>query len=189
MTPDTFAAELHTRIGPNYRLIRSRTHPRWRIEQKVGRATTDVPVTDDRARMLADGYVLVLDTPDSDTMRCPMCDNRVSLPVFEKAEFVCALCASHGKRKPLVDGYFPLVDRTLLYLERTHPRRGEAYRLELDAKNEALNRARLSKTRNLAEDLALDSWDAISRRLVFGYTKAGTPHSWGTGRWQAPTSR
>lgn len=178
MQPETFQRELTTRMGPQYRLIRSLSGPRWRVEQKVNRAF-DYPATDDRARMLRDGYHLVLETGDSDTMRCPACEAQLSLPVFERAEFACPRCAAHGRRKRLVGGYFPLVDKTLLYLERYHPRRGRAIAQELADENRRVELAKQRETRNLAEDLALDAWGRVSGAVQIGRTKAGTPHTWG----------
>ena len=177
MSPERFQDELDVRL-PGYRLIRSLSSPRWRIEYKVTRAL-DYAASDDRARMIRDGHALAIDTPDSPFLPCPTCDNPISLPVFEKAEFDCPLCVSHGKRKRMVDGYFPLVERTLLYLERYHPRRGAAIAAEIAAENRANDMEKLRATRNLAEDLALDAWGRISNASQFGYTKTGTPHVWG----------
>jgi hypothetical protein len=179
MTPETFSRELEIRMGPKYRLRRSAISPRWRIEQKISRAF-DYPGNDDRAIMLRDGYYLVLDTPDGDTMRCPKCDSLIALPVFERAEFTCALCVSHGERKRLVDGYFPLVDKTLLYLERRHPRRGFEFSQEIERENRLLEKARRREATNFAEDLALDRWRDIASIPQFGYnSRLGTPNTWG----------
>lgn len=166
-------------MGPNYRLRRSAVSPRWRVEQKISRAF-DYPGNDDRAIMLRDGYHLVLDTPDGDTVRCPKCDSLLALPLFERAEFSCPLCLSHGERKRLVDGYFPLVDRTLLYLERRHPRRGTAFAQEIERENRLLAESRKRDTRNLAEDIALDKWNRVANISQYGYnSRIGTPNMWG----------
>ncbi len=178
MSPETFSDELSRRLGSTYRLRRSLDGKRWRVEQKVTR-TYDYPASDDRTLMLKEGYSLVLDTPDSDHLPCPDCDNPISLPLFERAEFRCPLCTSHGKRKWMVDGYFPLVDRTLQYLERYHPRRGGAIAAEMKRENEILEAAKRKDLRNLSEDIANDSWLRVSGGVQFGRTKSGTPHVFG----------
>lgn len=178
MTPDTFESELQTRLGRNYRLRRALTAPRWCIEQKVSRAY-DYPANDDRALRLREGYHLVLDTPDSDQTTCPKCYQRVTMPVFVRAEFDCPHCERNGVRSRMVDGYFPLVDKTLLYLERTSPRRGKQFSLDIDEANRKHQRSLDRDTGNLAEDLALDAWNRISGVLQFGRTGANTPHRYG----------
>ena len=187
MNPDTFETELHTRIGRNFRLRRSLDGRRWRIEQKVARVY-DYPATDDRTLMLKEGYHLVLDTPLTDTTRCPDCDTLLSLPLFERAEFSCPKCQAGGSRRRLVDGYFPLVDRTLLYLERIHPRRGNAWSKELDEQNRQRKLSAQRDTRNFAEDLASDAWNRVRGAVSVGRTGRNTPHAWG-GAYGAPWER
>jgi len=178
MTPETFQHELTVRLGPRYRLRRAITAPRWRVEQKVARQH-DYPANSDRQLMLREGYHLVLDSPDTDTTRCPKCDSLLALPVFERHEMVCPKCASIGVRSRIVDGYFPLVDKTLLYLERYSPRRGFAWHEEDERANRMLKKSQARDSRNVAEDLALDAWQRIAGVPQFGRTKAGTPHTWG----------
>lgn len=155
--------------------------PRWRIEQKVGRAI-DFPFDGDRARMLRDGYVCSIDTPDGDTMRCPRCEALLTLPVFEKAEFACPRCEAAGVRKcNFIDGYFPLVDKTLLYLERWHPEKGGAKASEeIKAANRRKKESQLRDSRNYAESLALEHWKTWAEIPTFGYGgRKSTPHSYG----------
>lgn len=179
MTPETFEKELHARVGRNYRLRRALTNDRWCIEQKVD-VVHDYPGSDDRQVRLRDGYHLVLDCNDHCAVECPNCFRLVELPVFEKAEFWCPMCEVAGYRVRFVDGYFPLVDKTLLYLERTHPRRGRAWADEIEADNHRHAKAGRRDMHNVAEDLALDAWNRISGVCQVGYTKVGTPHAFGS---------
>ena len=167
-------------MGPNYRLIRSLQRPRWRIEQKVSRAT-EFPGSADRARLVRDGYHLVVETPDSDSGTCPRCRARLALPVFEKREFDCQRCVEQGRRQTtLIDGYFPLVDKTLLYLERRHPHRTMEFIREIDAEADARSKAKRADARNVAEDLALDNYKRIMGIPQFAYnSRRGTPNAWG----------
>jgi len=181
VTPESFQHELNTRslLGPQLRLIRSLDKPRWRIEQKVARAI-DYPADDDRARMLSQGYRLVLDTPDGDVSRCPRCFALLSLPVFEYQEFDCPRCKQQGVKKSLKAGYFPLVDRTLIFLERISPKRGFAAYQEMDYQNRLLERGRERDADNVAESLALDYWNRVAEIPQFGYnSKVGTPNRYG----------
>lgn len=178
MTPDTFDRELKLRLGPGYRLRRSVQSPRWRIEQKI-RRTYDYPGSDDRAIMLRDGVHLVMDTGDLDWTECPSCHLRLSLPIFERQEFFCPYCESRGVKSRIVDGYFPLVDKTLLFLERWHPRQGLKVRSQLDDGNRRVSQAMTRDALNVAEDLALDQWARLAGVPQFGRTKAGTPHTFG----------
>jgi hypothetical protein len=72
------------------------------------------------------------------------------------------------------------VDKTLLYLERTSPRRGLAWSKEIDQANAALMQGMYRDTRNVAEALAKDAWNRVSGAIQFGRTKGGTPHQYGT---------
>ena len=131
--------------------------------------------------MLGDGYHLVLSTGDSDTTTCPRCHSRLSLPLFEKAEFECPACKALGHRKhTLVDGYFPLVDRTLLYLERSHWTRSREYLAEIHEENRRLERAREREVANVARDLASEHANRILGIPQFAYnSRRGTPNAWG----------
>lgn len=180
MNVETFRDELTRRIGRDFRLVRSLDKPRWRIEQKVRRAV-DFPGSSDQMRMLGEGYHLVLESPDSDTSRCPRCATLLSLPLFEKAEFVCPTCKALGHRKhTLIGGYFPLVERTLVYLERSHWTRSDAYMAEIHEENRQLARARERDVAAVARDLASEHANRILGISQFSYnSRRGTPNAWG----------
>lgn len=182
MLPETFSNELTRRLGRNYTLRRAIGAPRWCIEQKVGVGHVyDYPANDDRGYRLAHGLHLVLDTPDSDTTRCPTCNALLSLPVFERREFDCPRCKAQGIRKcSVIGGYFPLTEKTLLYLERTSPKRGNAFGVEMDAANKQWRAGLLAETRNLAEDLALEHYNQIAEIKQFAYnSQMGSQNTYG----------
>lgn len=182
MYPETFAAELTTRLGPAYRLRRAIAAPRWCVEQKVKRGDWLAPPMGDpdqqvRAR---EGYHLVIDSPDHDTIRCPECAAPIALIPFQRTEFECEACLTRGLRTRVKESYFPLVDRTLTYLESTAPRRGRASDNEMEARNRAVTAAMTRDSRNLAEDLALDAWGRIAGIPQYAYnSRVGTPNVFG----------
>lgn len=172
MTPATFEAELHTRLGRNYRLRWSDQKKRWCVEQKVARVY-DYPGSSDQAIRLRDGYRLVLEMPEYPVITCKHCSFPVEMPVFEKAEFQCDYCKLRGVRHTYIDGYFPMVDKTLTYLERWNPKRGKALNDEIEAENAALRKSRQRAIANIAESLALDGWRGV----------AGIPSTLDIKRW------
>jgi len=178
MTPETFEREMQVRLGPHYRLRWSDERHVWCIEHKVGRKI-DFPGDSDRAIRLRDGYHLVLETLPSNLFICPECHFPTPLEPFEKQEVVCDYCKLHGSKRRHIAAYFPLVDRTLTWLEQWHPRRGAAIDQELQAHNATLARDRARARGNVAEDAALDGWSRLIGSVQFGYTKRGTPHQFG----------
>ena len=163
VTPETFEAELHTKLGRGYRLRWSHERKRWCVEQQVGRGALDHPGTSDKAIRLRDGYHLVLEMPVAPFVVCPRCYMPVPLPLFEKAEFTCEYCDALKIRHRFIDGYFPMVDKTIEYLEKWHPRRGaKALREELDRPNEALRASKQRHVRGIAESIALDGWRGVA---------------------------
>lgn len=178
MRPETFEDELQRRCGRHYRLRWSHARRQWQIEHKVRRAL-DVPSGDDRLTRLREGYHLVLETPEAPFLPCPACHLPIALPVFEKAEVFCDYCASRGRKVRVIGGYFPLVDRTLTYLEQWHPRRGDAIRAEESAHNAALSRRKEREVQMTAEAIAAEDWRRVFGVPRVGYTKVGTPHSFG----------
>jgi hypothetical protein len=143
---------------------------RWLIEQRV-RKVYEEPWDDDARKRLHDGYHLVLDTPMVDRRTCRECHLPMVLPTFETREFYCGYCLkTHDEKVRYVDGYWPLVHRTLEHLERTSPKRGTAWAKENDAADAALERSQTRYRQNLLEDIGNDYWKRISGALTFGYS-------------------
>ncbi len=175
---DTFIDELERRCGREYRVRWSPRTRSFHVEQKVAR-TLDYPGNDDKAQRLRDGVRLVLDLGHP-TEPCPRCERPVEAATFERAEVECPSCRALGWTVWVTTGYFPLVDKTLASLERWHPRLGEEPRAEMDAQNAALARSHTRHRDNVAESLALEHYSKIVGIPSVGYTKAGTPHSYGS---------
>lgn len=133
------------------------------------------PIGDDAARCHRDGTACVIDSPDSDIYRCPECNAVTVLEPFETREYRCGGC-----ERRFQESYFPLVDRTLLHLERTHPRRGLEVIREIDAANRARALSQCGDLRTHAEACASDRWREVSGGVMVGYTKRGTPHAYGS---------
>lgn len=178
MHPDTFADILGHRLGEHFRLRWSEATQKWMIERKIARAI-DAPGSDDEAVRIRDGYALVLAFRPSPWMSCDVCGSRVALPAFEIAEVACDYCAARGERSFWFEGYFPLCDRTLEWLERGKPTRAKERAAEIDLHNARLARAKDRATSNIIEAIGKDHWNRVSQTLQVGYTAPGSPHQWG----------
>lgn len=179
MTPQTFERELQTRLGAHYRLRWSDEFKRWCIEHKVARPG-EAPGDSDRAIRLRDGYHLVLETEATNIFKCPSCRRGISLEPFTKTEVRCQFCyETMGLKRFHTVAYFPLVDATLEWLEWCHPRRGFALDREIEEANARLQRARERDRETYARAYAADHWRFVGGVPRVGYTRSGTPHSYG----------
>ena len=169
---------MQRRLGRHYRLRWSAATGRWQIEHKVGRVR-DYPGTDDKTIRLRDGYHLVLDTPVRDYALCPKCSSKLPLTPYERQEIRCSTCAARGNRAHVIDGYFPLTEGTLQYLEHYHPRRGDLLRREMAEQNLQVERSKWRSAELTAEAIAAEDWRRVFGIPRVGYTKVGTPHSFG----------
>lgn len=172
---------MQVRLGRHYRLRWSQARHQWQIEHQVARAR-EVLGHDDATTRLRDGYVLVLETPATDWLPCPTCGRALTLPAFEREEITCGDCRVAGVKRAyctVTAGFFPLCERTLNYLESWHPRQGNAILARMEASMVAAQRAQSRELASQAEALAADHWRAALGIPRVGYTRAGTPHSYG----------
>jgi len=185
MTADYFEQELNTRCGTGngrrYRLRWSDATHTWNVEQQVARAT-EVPVEGgdpDLAIRARDGYALVLQFSPSKTMRCPECRSLIELPILDIAEVRCDHCASRPDlydRQMWFTGYFPLGERLLTYLERTAPKRGDAWAKEMDEENKRVINNINKRSGNLIEAIAADYWKQVAQIQQIGYGNGPASH-------------
>lgn len=179
LRPETFESILETRLGSPYRLRWSGEHQRWCVEQKVARAI-DSPGSDDGSIRLRDGYALVLQFNPRPFLVCDGCYRALPIPFMQIGEVRCDYCLEvNDERKMWFDGYFPLAERTIEYLERSAPKRAKERIREIEEANAALERSQERARHNILESLAKDYWNRVSGTLQVGYTKTGTPHSFG----------
>lgn len=129
---------MFTRLGRGYRVRPSMTDPAAiLIEQQIGRGFFDTALdyyADDYQRV-RDGYTLVMTCHQEPTIQCDTCFHRIALPHKRISEVRCPYCYARGEKSMFFAGYLPLHDYLLETLEKTHPRRGWAWRAELDEEN------------------------------------------------------
>lgn len=176
---DTFERDLSTRLGGDYRIRWSPVSGHYHIERKVARAV-DSPGDTDGAIRLRDGYALVLRFRPVPYLVCDACHFRVPLPEMQIGEVRCDYCELHGDRQMWFDGYFPLSERTIEYLERGKPSRGAVRAKEMEVHNARLAAAAARDRATSIEAIGLDYWKRASQAAQFGYTKVGTPHAYGS---------
>lgn len=140
----------------------------------------DSPHTNDGRRRLHDGYSLVLKMHKDPFLVCPECCCPVTLPVMERAEVSCPTCEARGDKRTFYDGWWPLSERTILDLERGSPKRAAIRRREIDEANAARKKSDDRARLNVLEAIAADYANRACGVLQVGYTKAGTPHAYGS---------
>lgn len=181
LTPDYFSDLLSARLDGQYRLRWSPSTEHWLVERKVRRALFDSPAQTDGQIRLRDGYELVLKFAPRPYVICDQCFMRTDLPAMEIAEVWCDHCQRLGNdRKIWFDGWFPLSERTINYLEEGSPKRAVERARELDEANRQRRKAEQRYRANLIEAIGKEYWNRVSGALQFGYTKAGTPHAYGS---------
>jgi hypothetical protein len=79
-----------------------------------------------------------------------------------------------------VGGYFPLVERTLLYLERRSPKRLREFNREVNEMNKRLAKAQERDVENVTRDIASEHASRAVGILQTGYTGVNTPHAYGS---------
>jgi hypothetical protein len=179
LRPERFEELLTDRLGHQYRLRWSGQHQRWMVEQKVARAI-DSPSGDDGAVRLRDGYALVLQFNPRPFLVCDLCCRAIPVPVMQIGEVTCDYCAEvNDERKMWFDGFFPLSERTITYLERGSPKRAKERAREIDEANAARRTSDYRQRMNVLEAIAADYWNRVSGAIQIGYTKVGTPHAYG----------
>ncbi len=164
LTQDTFEAELHARLGREYRLRRSPFRNSWLIEQRVGRGAFEVPDTldSDAAIRVKDGYALVVESQVTDTMPCRVCGAKLAVPVMRTAEMKCKRCELlYGKATRMFAGYYPLSETLLQRLESTSPKRGNAWVGEMRSTNNKLKATAQRDHDNYVEAVARDTFSRV----------------------------
>ena len=167
MNPDTFETTLNRRMGQPYglayRLIESHDGQSWLIEQKLspGQVVETNTGDPDVRRRMSDHYGLVLKTLKHPYYRCKSCHMTHPAPTMSIAEVKCHYCAAGGERSIYFLGHFPLVDRLLTYIERTHPKRGEAWEQEMKRENAAQLRATDRDAANALESILIERHSSI----------------------------
>lgn len=159
LTPETFQHELDVRFGEGYRLRWSAKHETWCIEQHTGRGAFETPYGsyDDSALRVRDGYSLVCEVSPRPWVECPECHFHLPLTFGKFKEVRCGYCESRGHKEVFYAGYFPLCEKLLLHLERTAPKRGDAWKHEMDAANVATRREKWRDYSN-HQDAVLREW-------------------------------
>lgn len=170
MTAETFERELQLRMGRDYRLRWSPSRHLWCIEQQVGRAVYDVPGSDDAAIRIRDGYALCCEIHPTPWMECKECHLRLDLPVLGYGEVRCPYCEMKtGQVQAYFGGYYPLGEQLLQRLERTSPKRAEAWRMEMNRKNRARLQERARDWDNYQDALWGEYYNRLADRPQVGY--------------------
>lgn len=162
MTPERFERDLNSRMGTPfdtaYRVRESPDHQAYLVEVRVGRGTYETPLGegDERYARVRDGYALVLRTLKYPYFRCGECNMTLQAPTMLFGEVTCPHCPRQDSRSIYFVGYFPLCDRLLDHLERTHPKRGDAWAREDAAANAARTKADARANRTHIEGIVDD---------------------------------
>lgn len=121
---------------------------------------------------LAEGYKPIMDVAVSETMRCPSCNTKLTVPNRETKQFRCTYCQSKGRRSLLLAGYYPLNSFLINHLKTIDPLRNmEVNQVQrLQDYNEKLMEREQAKLSDEAEAYTSDNLNRLMGILQTGYS-------------------
>lgn len=139
--PSQFSQLLHQAFDGRLRIRWSSRLNEWHIEQRVGRPLFPphhISEGDDDGIRARDGYHYVMSVRTGDRMPCPECGLQLSVPVMDTWDIKCGYCASKGRTRSVIAGFWPLNDRLIAHLQKIDPNRDVDIAGETDAANRCL---------------------------------------------------